>query len=85
MDKSVFDNGVNLIDLLYDIKLIKTKSEGRRLIEQGGISLNGIKVESIDKLVTLSDFTDNKLMIKKGKNNIIRSEYNVDISTLYFY
>jgi tyrosyl-tRNA synthetase len=67
MDKSIFENGINIIDLLFDIKLIKSKSEGRRLIEQGGISLNGIKVESIDKIVTLLDFTDDKLMIKKGK------------------
>jgi len=67
MEKSIFENGINVVDLLFETKLAKSKSEGRRLIEQGGVSLNGIKVESIDKIVTLSDFTDNKLMIKKGK------------------
>lgn len=67
MDKSIFENGIGIIDLLKETGLIKTNSEGRRLIEQGGITIDDIKVETNDKQVTLNDFNDGKILIRKGK------------------
>nr|WP_312667284.1 tyrosine--tRNA ligase [Tissierella praeacuta] len=67
MDKTVFEKGIGILDLLKDINLTKSNSEGRRLVEQGGITIDDIKVESIDKQVTLDDFKDGKIMIRKGK------------------
>lgn len=67
MDQSIFENGIGIIDLLKDIELIKSNSEGRRLIEQGGISIDDIKVESFDKEIALDDFKDGKILIRKGK------------------
>ncbi|WP_313757775.1 tyrosine--tRNA ligase [Tissierella sp.] len=67
MDKTVFEKGIGILDLLKDINLTKSNSEGRRLVEQGGITIDDIKVESIDKQVTLDDFKDEKIMIRKGK------------------
>lgn len=67
MTTSDFSEGIGLMDLMREVGLIKSNSEGRRLIEQGGISLNGNKVEEIDKVITLNDFEEDKLMIKKGK------------------
>lgn len=67
MEKSVFENGIGIVDLLRETGLIKTNSEGRRLIEQGGISIDDVKVENLDKKVNLSDFKDNKILIRKGK------------------
>src|SRR5690606_19866487 len=51
MNSSDFSDGKGLMDLMREVGLIKSNSEGRRLIEQGGISLNGNKVEEIDKVV----------------------------------
>ncbi|MFA5576778.1 MAG: tyrosine--tRNA ligase [Tissierellaceae bacterium] len=67
MEKEIFEKGIGILDLLRDLGLTKSNSEGRRLVEQGGISLDEKKVKSVDKLVTLDDFRDHKLMIKKGK------------------
>lgn len=67
MEKSIFEKGIGIIDLLRDTGLIKTNSEGRRLIEQGGITIDDIKVETNDKQVTLDDFNDGKILIRKGK------------------
>lgn len=67
MDKSLFLSGMPIIDLLRDLELVKSNSEGRRLIQQGGISIDDIKVESIDKKVTLDDFKNDKVLIRKGK------------------
>ncbi len=67
MDKKIFEDGISIIDLLKDLGLSKSNSEGRRLIEQGGITIDDVKVESMDKKVTLDDFKDNKILIRKGK------------------
>lgn len=67
MEKSIFEEGIGIIDLLRDTGLIKTNSEGRRLIEQGGVTIDDVKVETNDKQVTLDDFKDGKILIRKGK------------------
>ena len=65
--KSSINNGLNIIDLILNIGIIPSKSEGRRLISQGGLFLNDNKIDSIDFIITLNDFIENKLIIKKGK------------------
>jgi tyrosyl-tRNA synthetase len=67
IEKSIFDDGIGIIDLLRKTGLIKTNSEGRRLIEQGGITIDDIKVETTDKKITLDDFNEGKILIRKGK------------------
>lgn len=58
---------MTVIDLMIKAGLIKTKSEGRRLIEQKGVTVNDNVVEDFNATVSTADFNDNKLMIKKGK------------------
>lgn len=67
LDSGVFNEGIGIVDLLREIGLIKSNGEGRRLIEQGGITIDDVKVESIDRKVTLEDFKDGKILIRKGK------------------
>ena len=67
MNSSIFKEGIGILDLLKDLGLTKSNGEGRRLVEQGGISIDDVKVETIDKSVTLDDFKDNKILIRKGK------------------
>ena len=67
MDSSIFEEGIGVLDLLRELGLIKSNGEGRRLIEQGGISIDDQKVSAIDRKVSLDDFNDGKILIKKGK------------------
>ncbi|NLL81089.1 MAG: tyrosine--tRNA ligase [Tissierellia bacterium] len=67
MDRKVFEEGIGILDLLKELGLTKSNGEGRRLVEQGGISIDDVKVEAIDKTVALDDFKDNKILIRKGK------------------
>lgn len=62
-----FDNGkITLLDMMLKSGMIKSKGEGRRLIDQGGVSVNDAKVE--DVLFELDkSFFDNEIIIKKGK------------------
>jgi len=67
MERSIFEEGINIVDLIKDIGLAKSKSEGRRLIQQGGLSIDDVKVDSIDRVVNLDDFQEDKILIRKGK------------------
>ena len=60
------DGGIGLMDLMLACKLTPSKGEARRLIQQGGVSLDGVKVDSIERLVTLEELTAG-VKIRKGK------------------
>ena len=60
------DGSINIIDLLIACKLSSSKSEARRLITQGGISVNEEKIDSIEKSFTAEELTSG-LKIRKGK------------------
>ena len=61
------DGEIGILDLLSKCGLIPSKKEGRRLIEQGGITLNDEKVKDVYKKLTSADFKDGFAVIKKGK------------------
>ena len=61
------ESGIAILEVLKETGLVPFSSEARRLISQGGISVNDIKVESIDFNVTADMLNDGVLMIKKGK------------------
>lgn len=67
ISKKLLDDGILLTELLYISKLVPSKSEGRRMIEQNGISLNGQKENNVNKKISNSDFINNIIIIKKGK------------------
>lgn len=67
IDKSLVENGILLTDLLVLTKIVPSKSEGRRMIEQNGISINGAKENDVNKLITKKDFNNGELIIQKGK------------------
>ena len=58
---------INILDLMLKAGLIPSKGEGRRLVQQGGVSVNGNKVSDIAQNICESDFEDGCVIIKKGK------------------
>ena len=60
------ENGLGVIDLLKKCGLVAGSGEARRLIEQGGIQLNGEKVADISRTVTKEELQTG-VMIRKGK------------------
>lgn len=65
-------DGINILDLLTQVKLIPSKGEGRRLIQQNGLSLNGEKVTAVDLTVTPDMFEGDGLIVKKGKKTFLK-------------
>ncbi len=64
--------GTKIIDVLATTGIIATKSEGRRLIQQGGLTIGDTKVTDLEFLLTADLFEDNSLLIRKGKKNYHR-------------
>ncbi len=67
LTKEELGEGIQILDLLVKCGLISSKGEGRRLITQNGISVNDAKVTDIFLEIKEDDFTNNELVIKKGK------------------
>ncbi|WP_418746210.1 tyrosine--tRNA ligase [Frisingicoccus sp.] len=66
--KETLDAGVDIVSILVDTKLAPTRSEARRLVKQGGVTVNDVKVPSFDSVYGSKDFNDSEaFMVKKGK------------------
>lgn len=79
LDESLFaGNGINAVDLYVAAGLVTSKSDARRLIQQGGAAYTGAggvekPLTDISVLFTAADFDEQKeLMLRAGKKKIIR-------------
>ena len=71
--RASFDAGLNICDLYFEAKLCSTKSDARRLVQQGGANINGTTVTDIKYTITDKDFDgDGELVIKAGKKKVCR-------------
>ncbi len=59
--------GRNLLEVLAEIKLVPSKSEGRRIVQQNGLSVNDEKVTDPNCVISADMFTENGMIVKKGK------------------
>ena len=64
--ENVPEEGIQLLDAMVTAKLIASKGEGRRLIEQGGVSVNNEKVTDVYMVLTKAMLQEG-VKIKKGK------------------
>ena len=63
-----FENGeIGIIDVMVKAGLAKSKGEARRLIDQGGVSVDDAKVTSIAQKITAAQLESAPVIIKKGK------------------
>ena len=60
--------GIDILTMLVDSKLCTTRSDARIMVQQGGVSVNGKKVDAIDATFGKADFDDkDRILLKKGK------------------
>lgn len=63
---------LGILDVLVESKLCASKGEARRMIEQGGISINDNKITEISYTLTNDDFAQGFAILKKGKKQFIK-------------
>lgn len=64
--------GEKLIDVLTQNGVFASKGEGRRLVQQNGLTLNDEKVTDVDYVLTAADFNDGSAIVRKGKKKYYR-------------
>jgi tyrosyl-tRNA synthetase len=64
--------GINIVDLFVRTGLCATKSDARRLVSQGGASVNRKAVPGIEHAVTAADLENGALLIRAGKKRYFR-------------
>ncbi len=68
LDSGIFTDGeASVLDVLVAAKLAPSKGEARRLIQQGGISIDDKKVEDINAKIKAENLSQSAMIIRKGK------------------
>ena len=62
-----FGEGMGVPDLLVHCGLAPSKGEGRRLVQQGGLYINGERVDDPNLVITVASFQNGEVLIRKGK------------------
>ena len=68
---------VGLLDMLTLAKIFPSKGEARRMVQQGGLSIDGEKITDVKHMISKNSLESEKgLLVKKGKKRY----YNVKLS-----
>ena len=73
---SFTDDEIDAINLVFGAGLATTKSEARRTIQQGGVSVDGEKVADIAAKFPKSMFEGDGVVVKKGKKSFVKVSVN---------
>ncbi len=68
-DEDMEDGSIDLISVLCKAGLVNTRSEGRRAIEQGGVTVGEDKVTDVKAAYATDAFAGEGLVVKRGKKN----------------
>jgi len=63
------DGVIDIMGVLASTGLCATRSEARRAVEQGGVTVNDEKITDIKKTYTAADFAGDGIVVRRGKKN----------------
>jgi tyrosyl-tRNA synthetase len=72
IDRNRLASGINIVDLLTLTGFLPSKSEARRMIQQGGVAVNGMKIESPEAVVDLKGVDNDYMLLKRGKKTFLK-------------
>ncbi|MCK9287878.1 MAG: tyrosine--tRNA ligase [Sphaerochaetaceae bacterium] len=72
LDKAKLDEGIGALELFSMTELCKTNSDARRLVEQGGATINEQKITDIKQVIDSKWIQDGELLLKAGKKRYFR-------------
>ena len=70
-EDDLLDGAIDILTLLVKTGLVPSKSEARRAVEQGGVTVDGEKVTDIKTTFT-ADVLKNGIVLKRGKKSFIK-------------
>lgn len=72
ISKNEISVGIGLVDLLVRTNLVSSKSEARRVIQQGGASINDKIIKDINYILDTKDIDTDFFLLKKGKKSFCK-------------
>lgn len=66
------DGNIDILAVLTSSGLSASRSEARRNVEQGGVSVDGIQEKDVKRTFAKEDFAGDGKVIKRGKKNFVR-------------
>ena len=66
------DGEADIVTILHKSGLVTSRSEGRRAVEQGGVTVDGEKVADFKQSYTKEQLTGDGIIVKRGKKNFRR-------------
>ncbi len=66
------DGKADIVTILHKSGLVTSRSEGRRAVEQGGVTVDGEKVADFKQSYTKEQLTGDGIIVKRGKKNFRR-------------
>ena len=63
------DDKIDIVTLLVKAELAKTRNEGRRAVEQGGIAVDGEKITDVQTTIPEEKFDGEGVVVRRGKKN----------------
>ncbi|MCR5824050.1 MAG: tyrosine--tRNA ligase [Lachnospiraceae bacterium] len=71
-DEDLVDGSIDIISLLMKAGFVSSRGDGRRNVEQGGVSVNDDKITDFKKTYTKAELAGDGIILKKGKKNFCR-------------
>ncbi len=71
-DEDFTDGSIGIVSVLVKAGLVASNSEGRRAVEQGGVSVNGEKVSEVKTFYTKEDIAKDDFIVKRGKKSFAK-------------
>ena len=65
--ENLTDGSIGILDMRVTCKLAPSQKEARRLVEQGGVTVNAAKVSDVNTRYTADDLSGDGIMVRKGK------------------
>ncbi len=72
LEPEALTKGIAAPDLFHQVGLCQSRSEARRLIQQGGAYINDAVIESLDAQITMADLVDGGILMRAGKKRYHR-------------
>ncbi len=70
ISKSALDAGIDIVSFLADTKIFPSKGEARKMVQGGGVSINKIKIDTIEHALKTNSLLNNKfILVQKGRRN----------------
>lgn len=71
VDRQSIKAGIGLLTLMKNVNIVSSTGEARRLIEQGGITINDKKIDDTKYIITENDFVNGQIKLRKGKKKYL--------------